>query len=169
MRFRRYLIFVLLAFSFAAAQEVKKAALVVACEDEKPAYTSTETVSLRVTIENRGTSIFYVYRPLEWGWTGLWFHLLDAAGKPVTLRETIVAPLPPPPVGDKSQLIGLDPGYFYGRRIQFALSDYDLKPGTYFIAFTYQSYYRERDGFGLPILTWDDGEMVANQKKISVR
>jgi hypothetical protein len=63
----------------------------------------------------------------------------------------------------------LDPGYFYGRRIQFALNDYDLKPGTYFIAFKYQSYYHERDGLGLPILTWDDGEMIANQEKISVR
>jgi len=51
--------------------------------------------------------------------------------------------LPPPPLGDKFELAGLEPGYFYGRHLDFALSDYDLKPGTYFIAFKYQSYYHE--------------------------
>lgn len=71
-------------------------------------------------------------------------------------------------MGDKSELVGLEPGYFYGRHLDFALSDYDLKPGRYFMAFKYQSYYHDRDGFGLPILTWDDGEMVSNKIEISI-
>ncbi|HEY6388431.1 MAG TPA: hypothetical protein VIX91_22355 [Candidatus Acidoferrum sp.] len=63
----------------------------------------------------------------------------------------------------------MEPGYFYGRRLDFALSDYDVKAGTYFIAFKYHSYYHERDGLGLSILTWDDGEIVANKIEISIR
>jgi hypothetical protein len=70
---------------------------------------------------------------------------------------------------DKSELVGLEPGYFYGRHFDFALSDYNVKPGTYFIEFKYQSYYRDRDGFGLPILTWDDGEIISNKIEISIR
>jgi len=162
-------VFVLFALSFAAGQAGKKAVLVVACTDQKSAYSAAETVNLSVTIENRSGSTFYLFRPLEWDWTGLWFHLLDISGKPVPLRQPVIAPLPPPPIADKSQLVGLEPGYFYGRQIQLALKDYDLRRGTYFIAFKYQSNYHNGDGFGLPILTWDDGEIVANRIKIAVR
>jgi hypothetical protein len=158
-----------LAFTFAAAQAPKKPALVTACIDQKASYTPVDTVSLSVTIENRGTSTFYVYHPLELGWTGLWYRLLDASGNPVQLKQPVTAPLPPPPLADKSQLVRLEPGYLYGRHLQFALSDYNLSPGKYFIAFKYQSYYHERDGFGLPILTWDDGEIVGNKVEISIR
>jgi len=169
MRFCLCVFVVSLAVTFAVAQGPKKPALVAACMDQKTSYTPAGTVSLTVTIENRGTSTFYIYRPLEWGWTGLWFRLLDARGNPVQLKQPVTAPLPPPPLGDKSQLVGLEPGYFYGRHLDFTLSDYDLKPGTYFIGFKYQSYYHERDGFGLPILTWDDGEIVGNKIEISIR
>ena len=169
MRFGLSVFFVSLVVSLAAAEGPKKAALVAACMDRETSYTTTDAVNFTVMIENRGTSTFYVYRPLEWGWTGLWFRLLDASGKPVQPKQRVNAPLPPPPVGDKSQLVGLEPGYFYGRQLDFALSDYDLKPGTYFIAFKYQSYYHERDGLGLPILTWDDGEIIGNRIEISIR
>jgi len=169
MRIGLCILFVSLVFSLTVAQEPKKPALVIARVDQKTSYTPTETVNLTVTVENRGKSAFYIYRPLEWGWTGLWFHLLDAKGNPVRLRQPVTAPLPPPPLGDKSELVGLEPDYFYGRHVEFALSDYDLKPGSYFIGFKYQSYYHERDGFGLPILTWDDGEFVGNKIEISIR
>jgi len=169
MRFGLLVYFVSLMATFAVAQGPHKPSLIAACIDQKPVYAATETVNLTITIENRGTSTFYVYRPLEWGWTGLWFGLLDATGNRVRPKQPVIAPLPPPPLGDKSQLAGLEPGYFYGRHLDFALSDYDLKPGTYFIAFKYQSYYHERDGFGLPILTSEDGEVVSNKIEISVR
>ena len=169
MRFGLWVCFVSLVVTFAVAQGPKKPALIAVCVDQKASYVPTETVNLTVTIENRGTSRFYLYRPLEWGWTGLWFGLLDATGNRVRPKQPVIAPLPPPPLGDKSELVGLEPGYFYGRHLDFALSHYDLKLGTYFIAFKYQSYYHERDGFGLPILTWDDGEIVSNKIEISIR
>jgi hypothetical protein len=81
----------------------------------------------------------------------------------------VIAPLPPPPMRDRSELVELEPGYFYGRHLKLALSDYDLKPGQYFVAFKYRSNYHAEDGFGLPILTWDDGEIAANKVEISIR
>jgi hypothetical protein len=169
MRFGFWICFVSLMVTLGVAQGPKKPALIAACMDQKASYAPTETVNLTVTIENRGTSTFYVYRPLEWGWTGLWFDLVDVTGNPIRPKQPVNEPLPPLPLGDKSELVGLEPGYFYGRHLEFALSDYHLKPGTYFIAFMYHSYYHERDGLGLPILTWDDGEIVGNKIAISVR
>lgn len=172
MRFGLGICFVLLVAACGFAQEPKKAVLIIARVDQKNSYTRTETVNLTVTIENRGTSPFYIYHPLEWGWTGLWFGMLDANGNRVRLKQPIV-PLPPPPLGDKSELVSklveLEPGYFYGKHIDFALSDYDLKSGMYSIAFMYHSYYNKSDGFGLPILTWDDGEIVSNKIQVSIR
>jgi hypothetical protein len=151
------------------AQGPRKPVLVAECVKQQPFYAPTGAVDVTVTIENGGTTSFYVYRPLEWGWTGLWWGLSDAANKPVRLKHPLTAPLPPPPLGDKSELVELEPAYFYGRRIRVALSDFDLKPGTYFIWFKYRSNYRADEGFGLPILSSDDGEIVANTIKISVR
>jgi hypothetical protein len=157
-----------LVVTFGVAQVPRKAALIATRLDQRDSYTPTETVDLTISIENRGTSSFYVYRPLEWGWTGLWFGILDATGKPVQRKQPVTAPLPPPPLRDKSELVELAPGYFYGRQLDLALSDYDLKPGKYFVAFMYHSEYSETEGFGLPMLSWGDGEIVANRIEILV-
>lgn len=169
MRFASGVCFASLVVTVVLAQAPKKPALIAACVNQKASYMPTDTVNISVMVENRGTSSFYLYGPLEWGWTGLWYGIRDAAGKPVRPKQPVIAPLPPPPLADKSELVGLEPGYFYGRHLNLALSNYDLKPGTYFITFKYRSNYSAADGFGLPILTWDDGEIVANKIEISVR
>jgi hypothetical protein len=120
-------------------------------------------------IENRGASPFYVYEPLEGGWTGLWFGILDTTGKPVRPKRPILAPPPPPPLKDKSELIELDEGYFYGRHLDLGLGDFDLKHGKYFIAVKYRGEYSKADGFGLPLLSREDGEAVADKIEIFVR
>ena len=112
MRFALGVCFAWLVVTSGVAQARSKAALVVICVDPKPSYTRNEAVSLNVSIENRGTSPFYVYQPLEWGWTGLWFRLIDATGHRVRPRHPVLAPLPPPPLSDKSQLIDVDPAIF---------------------------------------------------------
>ena len=122
MRFSLGVCLALLVVTFGMAQSPRRPALLAACVDQKASYTPTETVNLNVSIENRGTSPFYIYRPLDWGWTGLWFALLDATGNRIRPRQPVIAPLPPPPLGDKSELVELDPGYFYGRHLDFALS-----------------------------------------------
>ena len=155
--------------TFAVAEGPKKPALIATCVDQKASYAPTETVNLTVSIENRGTSRFYLYRPLEWGWTGLSFGLLDATGNRVRPKQPFISPLPPPPLRDKSEFVELEPGYFYGRHLDFTLSDYDVRPGTYFIEFKYESYYPEREGFGLPILASDDGEITSNKVEIFIR
>lgn len=169
MRFRLSVFLAFLAVMSCAAQVPKKAALVVACADQKASYAPSEKVSLTVAIENRGASAFYVYQPLEWGWTGLWFGLLDATGKTVRLKSPDLDTPPPPPPSSKSDFVEVDPEYYYGRHLDFRLSDYKLRAGTYFIAFKYQGNYSGSEGFGLPILAWEDGEITSNRIEISVR
>ena len=70
---------------------------------------------------------------------------------------------------DKSKFVGLAPGYFFGRRLAFDLSHYVLSPGVYYIEVSYRSNYRTESGFGLPILTFDDGEFRCNNIQIQVR
>ena len=169
MRFGVGVCFSTLMVTFAVAQGPRKPALIVACLNQKASYTPTDIVHLTITIENRGTSRFYLYQPLEWGWTGLWFGLLDGTGNVIRPKQPAIAPLPPPPLHDKSDLVDLEPGYFYGRELNFALRNYHLKPGTYSIAVAYRSNYDADDGFGLPILTRDDGEIVGNKIEFAVR
>lgn len=110
MRFGLCVCFVSLLVTLDVAQGPKTPALVVACVDQKASYAPAETVNMTVTIQNRGTSRFYFYRPLEWGWTGLWFGLVDATGNRVPPKAPFVHSLPPPPLRDKSELVGLEPG-----------------------------------------------------------
>jgi hypothetical protein len=169
MRFGLGVCFAFLVVTVCPGQAPRKPILLAACADQRTSYAPTDTVDLTVTIENGGTTSFYIFRPLEWGWTGLWWGLSDAANNPVRLKHPVLAPLPPPPLRDKSELIELEPGYFYGRQLRLALSDYHLNAGKYFIWFRYGSSYHTEEGFGLPILTSDDGEIVANKIEISVR
>ena len=80
-----------------------------------------------------------------------------------------VIPPPPPPVYDKSQLVGLAPGYFFGTYLIFDLSHYSLSPGVYYVQVSYSSNYGKESGFGLPILTSQDGEFRSNKVRIEVR
>ena len=169
MRFGLWICLASLLVTSGLAQTPRNPILLAACVNQKTSYALTDTVDLTVTIENGGTTSFYIYQPLEWGWTGLWWGVSDAANKPIRLKHPVIAPLPPPPLRDKSELVELEPGYFYGTHLQLTLSDYDLKPGKYFIWFNYRSNYHTEEGFGLPILTSDDGEIVANKVEISVR
>ena len=66
----------------------------------------------------------------------------------VPLRKPLPVPPPPPPLRDRSQLVELREGYFYGAHLLFDLALYDLKPGAYFIQTSYRSYYRAADGLG---------------------
>jgi hypothetical protein len=50
------------------AQRQEKPVLALSCTAEKVTLTQGESVNLTVHLENRGSSDFYVYRTLEWGW-----------------------------------------------------------------------------------------------------
>lgn len=158
----------LIVVSPSFAQQREKPVLALSCTAETVTLAQGESVNLTVILENRGSSDFYVYHMLEWGWAGIGYTLTNDKGDVVRPRERII-PLPPPPVHDKSQLIGLAPGYFFGTHLVFDLSRYMLTPGIYYIAVSYQSNYRTESGFGLPILTFDDGEFRCNKIQIQVR
>jgi len=51
----------------------------------------------------------------------------------------------------------------------FHLSHYALSPGVYYLQVLYQSNYPKEEGFGLPLLTFDDGEFRSNKIQIQVR
>jgi hypothetical protein len=94
-----------------SAQQEGRPVLGVSCSVHKESYTPRDSLNLTVTLENRGWSVFYVYRTLEWGWAGLRFRLTDASGNIVPEPSHLIPP-PPGPVYDKSQLVGLSPAYF---------------------------------------------------------
>ena len=149
------------------AQQRERPLLYVSCNADKVNVTSGDSVSLTVSLENHGSSDVYVYRTLEWGWAGIGFTLTNNKGDVVHAKK-YVTPLPPPPVYDKSQLVGLSPGYFFGTHMVFHLSHYTLTPGVYFIQVSYQSNHRKEEGFGLPIVTTEDGEFRSNKIQIQV-
>jgi hypothetical protein len=160
-------VFLALIVTFPLSARREKPVLVVSCTADKANVTPRDSVNLTVSVENRGLSDVYMYRTLEWGWAGIGFTLTDSKGDVVRgAKHTI--PLPPPPIYDKSQLVGLAPGYFFGTHMVFDFSHYTLSPGVYFIQVSYQSNYPKEEGFGLPILTSADGEFRSNKIQIEV-
>jgi hypothetical protein len=158
-----------LALGSARAQDKTKPVLRVSCTAAKLSYTAIYTIDLTVTLENVGPSDFYIYRNVEWGWAGIWFKLVDAKGNTIRPKKHFsIAPLPPPPVYDKSQLVSLARGYFYGTHLQFDLSPYAPEPGSYGVEVSYQSNYHNDQGFGLPILTSDDGTFPSNTVGVEI-
>jgi hypothetical protein len=148
------------------AQQETRPVLRLTCTADRPSYAPHDAVALTITLENIGSSEVFLYRTLEWGWAGIGFALTDAREHLVRPKEPLT-PLPPLPVHDKSELVGLAPRYFFGTRLPFELSRYHLKPGVYYIEVSYQSNYHLDDGFGLPILTFADGKF-SNKVRIEI-
>ncbi len=148
-------------------QEKTSPSLRVSCSADKRSYAANDAVDLTIALENIGSSDFYIYRNVEWGWAGIGFKLFDAKGNVVQAKQRSI-PLPPPPVYDKTQLVSLARGYFYGTHLAFDLSHYALEPGVYSIEVSYRSNYSKTSGFGLPILTFADGEFLSNRVPIEI-
>jgi len=149
------------------AQQRQRPAVELVCTAKTTSFKPAESVDLAISFLNQGSDV-YVYHAIEWGWTGLRFRLLDSSGHVVALRKPLRVPPPPPPL-DKSQLVELREGYFYGGHLLLDLSLFDLKPGAYFIETSYRSYYKAADGFGLPILASEDDELVSNKVEVQIR
>lgn len=167
-RFACAVFFTLTVVSPLSAQRREKPVLAVSCTADKVTLAQGDSVNLTVSLENRGSSDFYIYRTLEWGWAGIGYTLTNDRGDVVHPREHVI-PLPPPPVSDKSQLVGLAPGYFFGTHLVFDLSHYMLNPGVYYLQVSFRSNYGKESGFGLPIFTSEDGEFRSNKIQIEVR
>jgi hypothetical protein len=167
-RFACTALIVLFVIGSLFAQEKARPKLRVSCTADKPLYAASDTVNLTVTLENGGPSDVFIYRTVEWGWAGISFSLIDASGNTVRPREQHMPPPPPPPV-DKSQLVGLAPGYFYGTHFDFDMSRFALKPGVYVIEVSYQSIIPKDASFGLPTLTVADGAFLSNKVQVEIR
>ena len=101
------------------AQE--KPMLAVSCAADKSVVAAGDSVTLTVRLENHGSSDIYIYRTLEWGWSGIGYILTNDRGNVVHSQKHVIPP-PHTPVYDKSQLVGLAPGYFFGSYLIFDLS-----------------------------------------------
>jgi len=169
MRIAIYILLpILLIVSSASAQQKPTPKFQVSCALEPGSPANKGSVDLTISIENVGTSDIYLYRPIEWGWAGVRFRVTNSDGKVVEMRNWTVPP-PPLPVYGKENLVGISPTYFYGTHMLINLREYyDLKPGTYFFQVAYRSNYRAEDGFGLPILTFKDGDFLSNKVQIEM-
>jgi len=162
------LLFVLLILSQVGAQQKSSPKLQVSCTPEPRSSATNDSVDLTISLENVGTSTIYLYRTIEWGWAGVRFRLTNSDGKVIELKNWTVPP-PPPPVYGKENLVGIAPTYFFGTHMHINLREYyDLKPGIYYLQVSYQSNYRAEDGFGLPILTFQDGAFLSNKVPIEI-
>ncbi len=172
-RMRRLFSLVLFAVLTAStslfARQGERPALAVSCSADRTSYTAGDSVKLTLTLENRGSSDFYVYRTIEWGWAGVRFRLADAAGNIVPEPDGNRPSLPTPPIYDKSDIVGLAPGYFFGTHLRIDLSRYKLNPGVYYIQVAYQSNHPHEEGSGLPIVTMADGAFLSNKVQVEVR
>jgi hypothetical protein len=162
------LLLVLLILGSAGAEQKSSPKLQVFCAVQPSSSAASDSVDLSVSLENVGPSDIYLYRTLAWGWAGVRFRLTNRDGKVIAPRNWTVPP-PPPPVYKKENLVGIAPTYFYGTHMQISLSEYyDLRPGIYYLQILYRSNYRTEDGFGLPILTSQDGEFLSNRVRIEI-
>ena len=159
----------LFAIGLSWGQQRTKPMLRVSCTADRTSYTATDNVQLTVSLENLGPSDTYIYKNVEWGWGGIWFRLSDEKGNAIRPKEHSMPPPPPPPVHDKSQLVSLAKGYFYGTHLVLDLSRYQLEPGVYYAEVSYQSNYDAREGFGLPILTARDGTFLSQKVRFDIR
>lgn len=162
------MVFILcLATASLYGREKTSRSLRVSCSSDKHSYAANDAVDLTITLENVGSTDLYIYRNLEWGWAGIGFKLFDVKGNVVPSKHASIPP-PPPPVYDKTQLVSLAQGYFYGTHLAFDLTHYALEPGVYSVEVSYRSNYQENSGFGLPILTFADGEFLSNRVLIQI-
>lgn len=123
-----WMVFILcLAMAPLYGQKKTTRSLRVSCSSDKRSYAAIDAVNLTITLENVGSDDLYIYRNLEWGWAGIGFKLFDAKGNVVPSKQASI-PLPPPPVYDKTQLVSLAQGYFYGTHLAFDLTHYALEP-----------------------------------------
>ena len=151
------------------AQQPSKPKLNVSCTAEAASLRSSDTLELKISIENVGASDVYLYQNIEWGWAGIRFRLTNANGDVIPVRQHLAPPLPPPPIRGKEQLVRLAPTYFYGTHEALSMGLFDLKPGIYFLRVSFASNYHAWQGFGLPILTHEDGEFLSNDVRIEIR
>ena len=73
-------LFALAVVSPLLAQQHAKPVLHLSCTADKVNVTSDDSVSLTISLENRGSADVYVYRILEWGWAGIGFTLTNSKG-----------------------------------------------------------------------------------------
>ena len=162
------LLVVLLFLSSAVAQQKSSSKLQVFCSLEPSSSNTKDSVDLTLSFENVGTSDIYVYRTIDWGWAGVRFRVTNSDGTVIELRNWTVPP-PPSPLYGKESLVGIAPTYFYGTHMHVKLREYyDLKPGIYYLQISYRSNYRTEDGFGLPILTFQDGDFLSNKVRFEI-
>jgi hypothetical protein len=161
-------VFLLFVSSLVSAQQKTTPKLHVSCSLEPGSSAPNGILDLNISIENVGTSDIYLYRPIEWGWAGVRFRVINSEGRVVEMKNWTVPP-PPPPVYGKENLVGIAPTYFYGTHMHINLREYyDLKPGIYYFQVSYRSNYRAEDGFGLPMLTFQDGDFLSNKVRIEI-
>ena len=144
-----------------------RAVKVTVCTDREK-YSLHDDVRLNVMLENASAKTVYVDRRIFCCGVGagLGLEVHDADGKDVPLPHLREELMPPAQKGDRSILVPLDSGFFYGRSFYLVSKDFFPMPGRYSVRFIYQSRLSKklvapqlRD---LPAL-WDDSPAIRSE------
>ena len=116
----------------------------VVARTDRNRYSRDSVLRLSAYLRNDGDGPVYVDGRMFWtGFGGgLELQIHDANGKRLPARVMSDAIMPPPAENDKSILIRLDPGFFYGTSINLKVNDFFPEPGRYSIRVVYKSWLR---------------------------
>jgi hypothetical protein len=138
-----------------AAQRIK-----VTTWTDRGKYSLGDSVRINVSLENTGSEEVYIDRRMFWTGLsgGLKLEIDDENGNALDAQVLSDAMLPAPNPEDKSILIRLDEGFFYGTFVNLRVKSFFPKPGKYFINVTYHSMLAKEfvapQLRGLPALWW---------------
>lgn len=131
---------------------------------DKTTYKLGEKIVVQVLLTNKSKLPVYVYGWFDWGESAsvsLW--LKDVSSGKAISQTTIPDAISPPP-GSKDDFVKLLPNHVYGVTLTTDLSELGAqKGGAYALVAQYHSPIPASMGYGLPILSRENGAISSNQ------
>ncbi|MBC8030042.1 MAG: hypothetical protein H7Z16_08015 [Pyrinomonadaceae bacterium] len=137
-------------------------------------YSLRDAMKVNGALQNNGHGPWYIDRRIAWtgGAGGLQLEIRNEQGKILPASYLSDVLMPPPPEGDKSFFILLEPGFLYGSYMHLKVKDFFPKPGRYSLRVTYKSWLIKETVApqlrNLPALWVDSPEIISEPVWIEV-
>lgn len=137
-------------------------------------YSLRDAMKVNGALQNNGHGPWYIDRRIAWtgGAGGLQLEIRNEQGKILPASYLSDVLMPPPPEGDKSFFILLEPGFLYGSYMHLKVKDFFPKPGWYSLRVAYKSWLIKETVApqlrNLPALWVDSPEIISEPVWIEV-